>query len=144
MNERTKYVVGFAFDQNAENVVLIRKLRPAWQTGLLNGVGGHVEDFDETLEQAMSREFFEETGVLLPVTAWDRYATITQEKDTCAVFRAFTDDIRGVATVTDEEICTVPTAERLSNSMTNLAYLIPMALDPAVTVDLLYHKSPRA
>jgi hypothetical protein len=37
-----EYVVGFAFDTDGR-VALIRKNRPEWQAGRLNGIGGHVE-----------------------------------------------------------------------------------------------------
>jgi len=36
----TEYVLGFLMDNY--RVVLIEKQRPAWQKGLLNGVGGHI------------------------------------------------------------------------------------------------------
>jgi hypothetical protein len=37
----TKYCLGFAYFQENENtqVILIRKEKPEWQKGLLNGVG---------------------------------------------------------------------------------------------------------
>lgn len=65
MAERRKYCVGFLFDPTLSKVVLVRKLRPTWQKGLLNGVGGKVGDFilNETPEQAMHREFQEEAGM---------------------------------------------------------------------------------
>ena len=34
------YACGFLFSQDRTRVVLIRKRRPAWQAGKLNGVGG--------------------------------------------------------------------------------------------------------
>lgn len=54
-----RYVAGFAFDDN-NRVLLVRKKVPRWQAGLLNGVGGKIED-GETPGQAMAREFKEET-----------------------------------------------------------------------------------
>lgn len=53
-----EFVLGFAYDD--ECILLIRKNRPNWQNGYLNGIGGHVEE-GETLHEAMSREFNEET-----------------------------------------------------------------------------------
>jgi 8-oxo-dGTP diphosphatase len=66
----TEYVLGFAFDSN-EEVVLIRKNKPDWQRGLLNGVGGKIEE-NESSYAAMVREFHEETGVRLH--GWDNFA----------------------------------------------------------------------
>jgi 8-oxo-dGTP diphosphatase len=58
------YVVGFAFNLERSSVLLVRKLRPKWQKGCLNGIGGKVEDGETHLE-AMNRECLEESGLLL-------------------------------------------------------------------------------
>jgi ADP-ribose pyrophosphatase YjhB (NUDIX family) len=63
----TEYCVGFAFF--GSDVILIRKARPAFQKGLLNGVGGKIE-FGENVFQAMIREFFEETKTLTYINQW--------------------------------------------------------------------------
>lgn len=57
-----QFVCGFLFNRNCKRVCLIRKNRPIWQAGKLNGVGGSIEP-GETGPMAMAREFFEETGV---------------------------------------------------------------------------------
>lgn len=59
-----KYCLGFAFSEDFKYLVLIKKNRPEWQKGLLNGVGGKVDTKDESFRDAMIREFFEETNVL--------------------------------------------------------------------------------
>lgn len=56
------YVVGFAFTEEATSILLVRKNRPEWQKGCLNGIGGKIED-GETPAEAMSREAFEEAGI---------------------------------------------------------------------------------
>lgn len=72
----TYFCLGFAFDiQNPSHVLLIRKNRPKWQAGLLNGVGGHVEP-GETLLEAMVREFQEETGISTVFADWRKVATL--------------------------------------------------------------------
>ena len=38
-----EYVCGFLFSPDRKKVLLIRKRRPAWQAGKLNGVGGKVD-----------------------------------------------------------------------------------------------------
>jgi len=57
-----KYVVVIVFDGRLENVLLVRKMRPEWQKGLLNGPGGSVED-GESFLVASRRELSEETGL---------------------------------------------------------------------------------
>lgn len=64
-----RYVAGFYFSSNMEYVVLIRKNRPDWQKGMLNGVGGHIEP-DEHAIDAMVREFHEETGIKTAPEQW--------------------------------------------------------------------------
>ncbi len=64
MKRARRYCLGFAFDESCNNVLLIRKNKPEWQRGLLNGVGGHVEEA-ESQAAAMVREAKEETGLLL-------------------------------------------------------------------------------
>ncbi len=55
------YVAGFYFSECGERVALIRKLKPEWQRGWLNGIGGKVEPGESPLS-AMVREFEEEAG----------------------------------------------------------------------------------
>lgn len=63
MSVTRRMVAGFMFSTALRQVVLIRKNRPEWMAGLLNGVGGHIEPTDASPEAAMRREFLEETGV---------------------------------------------------------------------------------
>jgi 8-oxo-dGTP diphosphatase len=58
------YVVGIILDNTAEKVLLIRKNRPRWQIGRLNGVGGKLEEGESSYE-AMVRECSEECVLLL-------------------------------------------------------------------------------
>jgi 8-oxo-dGTP diphosphatase len=135
--ERTvpKYVVGFAFGSgprgDLNDVALIQKLRPAWQHGYLNGPGGHIERGETALE-AVVREFHEEAGLYL--REWDHFATLQSGPDaredwTCHFFRHFNVDLTLVKTMTDEEIVVVPALDLPSNTIWNLRWLIPLALD---------------
>ncbi len=83
----TEYVLGFAFNQSLSHVVLIRKLRPNWQAGRLNGVGGHTED-GESSDTAMAREFCEEVGVGTLPSDWQEFAVMEGgDRDSEEVFR---------------------------------------------------------
>ncbi len=53
-------VLGFMFSEAMDLVMLISKVKPDWQAGYLNGIGGKVER-EEMPFEAMSREFQEET-----------------------------------------------------------------------------------
>ena len=74
------YVCGFLFSPDRSRVLLIRKRRPAWQAGRLNGVGGKVEA-GEALYHAMRREFREEAGLDLPESQWAHAITLTGPAD---------------------------------------------------------------
>lgn len=63
----TEYCVGFAF--YGTDVILIRKAKPAFQKGLLNGVGGKIE-LGENAFIAMVREFYEETKTMTFINQW--------------------------------------------------------------------------
>jgi 8-oxo-dGTP diphosphatase len=66
----TNYVAGFALSENfRDTVLLVRKNQPAWQKDMLNGVGGKMEA-NETPEEAMVREFQEETGIHVAGHFW--------------------------------------------------------------------------
>src|ERR1700732_2872515 len=62
-------VCGFLF--NGSSVLLVEKQKPDWQRGLLNGVGGKVED-GELPDAAMRRELFEAAELRAP--DWQRCA----------------------------------------------------------------------
>lgn len=68
-----QYVVGVVFTLDLRNVLLIRKNRPAWAAGRLNGPGGKVEQGEGHLA-AMVREFREETGLTIPPEKWQHVA----------------------------------------------------------------------
>ena len=59
------YACGFLFSLDRQRVLLIRKRRPAWQAGKLNGLGGKIEP-GETPDAAARREVLEETGLVVP------------------------------------------------------------------------------
>lgn len=84
-------VVGFAFDEHANYVLLVRKTHPAWQAGKLNGVGGKLEECDlGNPAFTMDREFVEETGIAEPIN-WAKIAVLRSGGHTIHFFRAFVD-----------------------------------------------------
>jgi len=100
---KTGYVVGLAFNRAATHITLIRKNRPDWMAGQLNGSGGKIE-FGETGPQAMEREFLEETGVIIPAAAWQLCALREDELARVEIYRCFDDAIMQARTMTDETV----------------------------------------
>lgn len=130
------YVCGFAFGDDGK-VALIQKARPDWQKGLLNGIGGHVEE-GELLHDAMEREFLEETGAR--VSDWELFATIIAPGYNCHFYRAFDVSLEELRTTTDEEVFLVDAFALPENTIFNLRWLIPLAWDmePQLPVELVY------
>lgn len=123
----TEYVSGFLFDENRGFVCLIRKTKPEWQAGKLNGVGGKIEPGETPLD-AMRREFKEETGV--EVADWNHYATLSGSGFRVYFYRAFSDHLFDADSTTDEDV-EVWFVAHLVNSddlIPSLKWLVPMAL----------------
>jgi len=117
------YVVGFYFDSESDDVVLIEKKRPAWQAGLLNGVGGHVEK-GETALRAIRREFREEAGV--EVVAWTHTVTMLFPYAVVYIFKA-TGPASRVRSMTDESVVRVNPRQLHRHAVVDhLRWLIPL------------------
>lgn len=122
---KQRYVCGFAFYD--DNVVLIRKEKPDWQRGKLNGVGGKIEPF-ETPTQAMAREFNEEAGVLLPDDVWSIFAHLQFPEAEVFFMRACENRARYAITMESEKIEHRKASEiDRENVVPNLRWLIPLA-----------------
>lgn len=131
--ERIRYVVGFYYDPKKRRVVLIEKQRPNWQKGKLNGVGGHVES-NETVAEAMRREFREEVGV--DVEDWCECIRMVGETWVVLFFIAF-GDIDEAATQTDEKVVRVSVEDLPKLAVIpNLRWLIPLCLDDNISKPL--------
>ncbi len=129
MTERM--VVGFAFTEDRTGVVLIRKNRPEWQQGKLNGVGGHIEG-RETPRQAMAREFEEETAIHVQLQRWFEIVQMRGRGWEVTFFKVFLTphDIHFMTSMTDEKVILVSCEiENELNMVDNLSWLIPLALD---------------
>lgn len=156
------YVLGFVFNSGDNHVprgayvALIKKQRPAWQQGKWNGVGGKIEPNESPLE-AMSREFCEETGLDIPLAAWEHRLTMSGsggtagdgEAWTCLVFRAFDDAVWQVKQTTDERPLVWSVGHKMLNASTrgevepqaldNLPWIIPLILDNKVMPASVYY-----
>lgn len=127
---KIRYVVGFMFNQNKTDVLLIEKKKPKWQIGKFNGVGGKIED-SETSLQAMRRECKEETGI--DSNQWEYLVTMSGRGGNdweCQVFTAKTDDVFDFKTMEHEKVCLLPIQDLDQYKLvSNLYWLIPMCLD---------------
>lgn len=148
--EKKVMVVGFCFTKvhfDRWGVVLIRKNKPDWQKGKLNGVGGKVE-IGENPEDAMAREWFEETHVNVPNLEWRPFCQIKNGNDLIYFYSAYSTVLftlpkmkEGEEQATWYEISTIsnqPVDFNVTLQMiSNLKYLIPLALDWQATAKLI-------
>lgn len=123
------YCLGFAFYRNIRRVVLIRKTKPDWQRGKLNGVGGKIE-VGECSNVAMAREFEEETGCKTFPTDWKHFSTMKFEAANTTVycFAMRLASHQEVKTTTEEAVVVSSADDLPEDIIPNLAWLVPMAL----------------
>jgi 8-oxo-dGTP diphosphatase len=131
------YVLGFCFNSVLEEVVLIRKLKPEFQKFKFNGVGGRVEQ-NETTENAMIREFLEETGKETDARQWKYFARLEGEWKNDSgpaatpwqvyCFFSVFEEFKGISSRTDEFLVTAKVNNLPVNTLPNVRWLIPMAL----------------
>lgn len=125
----TNYVVGLLFNTELSEVCLIRKNRPAWQAGKLNGVGGHIES-GEAAADAMTREFYEEAG--LRISDWVQFARLDggTGEGGWSVYMFYAISGESPNTKTDEPVGMYPVNFLGSLTvMPNLRYFVPMVLN---------------
>lgn len=130
---KTTYVAGFMFDQSRLHVALIRKNKPKWQAGKLNGIGGKVEA-EESILHAMVREFSEETSTTTTESQWNHFLTM-RGGDWIVEFLFTTGDVWSLQSPEEEkvEIVDLGLITPLREDMIeNLPWLISMALDCAM------------
>lgn len=128
-----RYVAGFMFSRDKYLVLLIEKMTPAWQRGLLNGIGGKIEAGESPIE-AMIREFAEETGVKTRAEEWSEFVHyIRQDVYEVHFYRAFTDKIHSAVTMEKEVISKFESDRLPKNVIFNLNWLIPLSLDQQVS-----------
>lgn len=124
------YVLGLMFSSDLSQVLLIRKAKPTWQAGRLNGLGGKVES-GESNWSAMRREFKEETGLQTKVNDWSHFARMIGPDFAVDCFAAV-GDVAAARSVEAEPL-EVWSVELIAGQMPQMCdgilWLVPMALD---------------
>lgn len=124
------YVVGFVFRAALTQVVLIRKNRPAYLAGKLNGIGGGVER-GELADSAVARETYEEANLTTLPGDWLLYATLnTTRGDRIDFFATTWCEMMGeLQTRTAEKVAWYPVKDLSTCPIfDNLHYLVPAAI----------------
>lgn len=127
-----KYItatLGFLFTQDFAQVLLIHKKHPEWQAGKINGIGGKCEH-GEGDEECISREVREETNLVVHTSQWKTVTALEWDVWQVTVFAAIYSGSTGDAlSLTDEKVEWFPVAQLPKNVMSNLRWLIPLAVD---------------
>lgn len=136
-----RYVAGFLFSVDMKRVALIRKTKPEWQSGKLNGIGGKVEA-GEGPNEAMVREFREEAGASIEI--WEN--TIILEGDGFRVFFyvSYAEDsiLDGLQSMTEEKIEIIDVASIGHDVIPNLHWIIPLSMDDAIQKPIYIVEKP--
>src|SRR3989338_6146087 len=123
------YTVGFIFNEDFSKVLLVKKNRPDWQKGKLNGPGGRIED-GETSIRCVAREIFEEAGLETQEEDWFFFAKLNREDASVDFYTSiYRGSLDRVSSQTDEEVGWFNTKSLPENTIHNLTWLIPMGID---------------
>lgn len=136
-----KYVLGFAFCN--DYVALIEKKRgPRGLIGYMNGIGGKIEMTDDTVKDAMVREFREETGYQHSID-WRHYGRYGDGVNwSIELFTAWLahDHLPAIKCTEEggEQVkwCRIDLKDT-EHPMANLRWLIPMAINSFGSKDFL-------
>lgn len=124
-----KYVVGFIFNKDLDTVLLMHKNSPAWQNGLVNGLGGKV-DGEETSFDCIVREIKEESGLITLEDRWIKTGKVYSNTFTMDVFGYIYDgDMNNAKTLEDEQIEWFPINKLPKNCVENVTWLVNITLD---------------
>lgn len=123
------YVLGFMFSPSLVDVLLISKLKPDWQRGKLNGIGGKIEQSESGIS-AMVREFKEETGIENTENLWNKFAVLQGTDFQVVCFKAKSNLIWNAKSVTEEDVFQIPVDEfDKYDLIENVRWLVEMARD---------------
>lgn len=119
------YVAGFMYSQNGKEVALIIKLKPEWQRGKLNGIGGKIEE-GESPDNAMMREFEEETGFW--TNGWRCFCVLKGDFGK-VYFYTNKGDLSKLKSMEEEQVEIHDTHEIVNlTTVPNLLWLVPMGI----------------
>lgn len=125
------YVLAFMVNATKNQILLIKKKRPAFQAGKMNGIGGKIEG-DETPVEAIIREVEEETGLKTTEYEWANFGEMRlPDGGKVHLFKTFRDDLENALSMTDEEVVVMDIDYNVLKPlvMPNLIWLIDVAMD---------------
>jgi 8-oxo-dGTP diphosphatase len=128
-----RWTLGFVFNSDFSQVLLIHKERPEHQRGKWNGLGGKYEE-GESAEECISREVWEESKIKTHVKDWRSVAILrgTREDERWemdVLATTYIGKISDAQTMTDEEVKWFSTDHFPIDTKHNLFWLVPLCID---------------
>ena len=122
--------MAFIFNKDVTKVLLINKTRPEWQRGKLNGLGGKIEE-NESPVDCVLREVKEESMLGINQDNLKYFGEmVNADKSSTQLFAAiYLGNENDAHSNEDQEVEWVEIKSLPTTIMTNLSWLIPMALD---------------
>ncbi len=124
-----RYTVSFLFNGDLSKVLLIHKLTPEWQKGMVNGLGGKFEAGEDCF-RCISREVEEEAGLRTNPSEWKKIGELYSDRwivDVMTiVYKGKETDAKSVERQRVEwfSVSNLP-----DNLISNLTWLVPLCLD---------------
>ena len=139
-------VVGFVFRVDTREVLLVQKLKPEWQKGLWNGIGGKIEP-GELPREAIIREFDEELkGTFISGSNnWKHMITLVCSTGVVFFYRypdlllTVTDDHPKTNDV-DENLVWHPIDNLPKEVMVNLKWIVPFCYHQKLEAPIFVHE----
>jgi 8-oxo-dGTP diphosphatase len=124
-----KYSLGFIFNASLNKVLLMHRIKPEWQKGKINGIGGKVEEHESALS-SMVRETQEETALTIKENEWQYIANLSSPEFFTEVFACiYPGNIADAKSLEEQKIEWFSLDKLPSNMINNLRWLIPLSLD---------------
>lgn len=136
-NERKNYVIGLIFDDK-NRILLINKLRPDWQKGYYNGIGGKVEG-NETFMKAMIRETKEEANLDIKKN-WKLYHKdiLVNIQINTYYTKISSEEIEKFKSLTDEKVELFEIDKLPTNTLPDIRHMIEKILKKNIPIE--YYK----
>jgi len=127
--EKIEATLAFIFNKDLTKVLLIKKKKPVYHAGMLNGLGGKLEPGETHLE-CVIREIEEEAGFITQKKDWIKVGFLTWSIWRVSVWTGVYDSSQEKTTNFPEEGVGWHDARSLSNNVIeNLHWLIPLCID---------------
>lgn len=123
------FTLGLIFNSTMDKVLLMHKNRPDWQRGRVNGVGGTIEP-NETSAACIVREVEEETTLATSEVDWKFVANLSGHHWSMDVYAlVHKGSENDITTCTDERVEWFDVVDLPENILSNLSWLVPLAID---------------